>query len=236
MTTIGTRLRLRTWDAADPAAPRGTVAVFPGRGEHTGVYARLAARLSAEGYRIQVVEPGSDGHDDEIRDWLSDLRGPLFLLGTDTGALSAARHAEGAAAVVLAGVPGEPDWEPPANFGWRDEIALRAADPARRAALRSDPLMRPGELLHPVSEPLDPPSWVPTLVLHGEADLLSPSLPLRQRVVGRPRLRFVTVAASGHDVLHDTHERSVAAEILQFLERFRAGGEAVLRPSIRSTL
>lgn len=78
------------------------------------------------------------------------------------------------------------------------------------------------------------PGSVPTLVLHGEQDLQSPSLVARALAARWAQARFITVADSGHDVLHDVHYRSVAVEIAQFLETLRVGKHP-LRVSIRST-
>lgn len=80
----------------------------------------------------------------------------------------------------------------------------------------------------------DGPPAVPSLVLHGELDRRSPSLSARALTATWPSARFITVADSGHDVLHDVHQRSVAVEITQFLETLRVGKHP-LRVSIRST-
>lgn len=78
------------------------------------------------------------------------------------------------------------------------------------------------------------PGTVATLVVHGELDRESPSLAARSLTAGWLATRFITVADSGHDVLHGIHHRSVALEITQFLETVRAGKHP-LRVSIRST-
>lgn len=81
----------------------------------------------------------------------------------------------------------------------------------------------------------DGPGTVPSLVLHGELDRVSPSLSARALTAKWSHARFITVADTGHDVLHDVHHRSVAVEITQFLETLRVGKHP-LRVSIRSTL
>lgn len=88
----------------------------------------------------------------------------------------------------------------------------------------------------------DGPGHTPTLVVHGELDLRSPSLAARALAARWPRARFVTVPGSGHDVLHTEHRAIIAEEIVGFVERIRTGRPPArtiaspLRLSIRSTL
>ncbi|MFC4003577.1 alpha/beta hydrolase [Prauserella oleivorans] len=227
MTIVEHRPAGRTW--TPDGVRRGTVVVLPGRGERIGRYRRLATRLAAEGYRVEVTAPGEP---------VVRAEHPWFLLGADTGAHVALEAAQRmpVSALVLAGLPGDPEWRPARPVGRDEEIAWRVADPDRQAALRVSDDVRHGELLRSPPRPMIGVPTVSTLVLHGEADVLSPSLRVRQRVASWPRVRLVSVADSGHDVLHDAHHRSVAAEILLFLERFRSGGAPVLRTSLRSTI
>lgn len=56
--------------------------LFPGRGEHAGVYPKLGARLAFDGYRVTVPEAGLPAR-------IAAGPGPVVLLGHDTGAVRA---------------------------------------------------------------------------------------------------------------------------------------------------
>ncbi|MFC9839593.1 hypothetical protein ACFVKB_38275 [Rhodococcus sp. NPDC127530] len=80
------------WDEPTGLHPRGTLAVIPGRGESADVYRRFAARISADAYRVTVLQTGDD------TDAVSQLReladdpwavSPLVVVGSDSGALQA---------------------------------------------------------------------------------------------------------------------------------------------------
>lgn len=45
---------LPSWDEPEGLAPRGTVLVAPGRGEHGGGYERLGRRLAFDAYRVRA--------------------------------------------------------------------------------------------------------------------------------------------------------------------------------------
>jgi alpha-beta hydrolase superfamily lysophospholipase len=64
------------------------------------------------------------------------------------------------------------------------------------------------------------------LVLHGSADRLSPVEQARSVAAALPRGELAVIDGGRHDVLNDLAHRSVAAEIVQFLERVRVSGEA----------
>ena len=184
---------------------RGTVVLLPGRGEHPALYHRLATRLAFDGYRVTTSETDLDP-------------GPVVLLGHDTGALHALELAteRPVAAVVASGLPlGEPG-------GWTDELDARTACPVHRALLDGDDRFAAGELRGPVPGRAAAPE-VPVLVLHGETDRVA-SPEAAQAFAGTlPSGRFVLVGGGRHDVLNDVDHRSVAAEIVQFLEWLRPG-------------
>ena len=46
---------VHAWDEPEGIAPRGTLVVLPGRGEHGGVYERFGRRIAADGYRVRAL-------------------------------------------------------------------------------------------------------------------------------------------------------------------------------------
>jgi alpha-beta hydrolase superfamily lysophospholipase len=223
-----------SWTEPAGLAPRGTLVVLPGRGEQPGLYERFGRRLAADAYRVHVAEDASrdpEGVTAVVKAVLetADRRGPAVLVGSDTGALLALRLvALGSApadALVLAGLP-----EPGAG---RDvagaEIETRASCPSHQKLLGDPALLEPGALVDsripaPLREPIDPTAIsVPVLGLHGDNDFVSPVARARARYAELPRARFVTVDDGRHDVLNAAQHRSVAATVVLFLERLRAG-------------
>jgi alpha-beta hydrolase superfamily lysophospholipase len=110
-TDDGLLLHLREWMAS--GAPRGTVLIVHGLGEHTGRYAHVARALNAAGWQVLGYDHRGHGrsegargglvHDDDL---LRDLAGvieearrrhggPLVLLGHSMGGLIAARFVAG---------------------------------------------------------------------------------------------------------------------------------------------
>lgn len=105
-----------SWDEPEGLAARGTLIVLAGRGEHGGVYERFGRRLAFDAYRVRALgDPVADPSVlDEAAKLLADesLPGPKVLVGSDTGALYAARLAAeqtpGIDALILAGLPTAP--------------------------------------------------------------------------------------------------------------------------------
>jgi alpha-beta hydrolase superfamily lysophospholipase len=99
------------WQRYRPAAPRGTVAVFHGGGDHSGRYPALAGALVRAGFTAALVDFRGHGQSDGRRwsidsfsDYLADADafvraqragspGRLFVVGHGEGALIAARWA-----------------------------------------------------------------------------------------------------------------------------------------------
>jgi alpha-beta hydrolase superfamily lysophospholipase len=65
---------------------------------------------------------------------------------------------------------------------------------------------------------------VPTLVVHGAGDPVTPVATVREVF---PEAELVTVVGGRHDILNDVSHRSVAATIVLFLERLRLGAPIV---------
>ncbi|MGP4004960.1 alpha/beta hydrolase [Streptomyces sp. 4N124] len=221
---------VHAWDEPTGIAPRGTLVLLPGRGEHGGVYERFGRRIAADGYRVRALtdpSPDPEAVLDEAAKLLRDetLPGPRVLVGSDTGALYAARLAArdtpGLDALLLAGLPtasnavaATPDWE--------TELDARTSCPTHRGRLTSDTAFRRGALTDTLAElpALDGIS-VPVLALHGADDPVSP-LPDAHRVYrALPGVELVSLAGTRHDALNDVTHRTAAATIVLFLERLR---------------
>jgi alpha-beta hydrolase superfamily lysophospholipase len=107
---------------------------------------------------------------------------------------------------------------------WDAEVEARTGCPNHQRVLGAGAAL-PGALLtaHIPTALIDQADYagdgLPTLGLHGEADLISPLETVRSRYRGR----LVTIAGGRHDVLNDLSHRTVAATIVLFLERLRLG-------------
>lgn len=225
---------------------RGTVVVVPGRGETPAAFARLGARLAADAYRVRVVRPpvvdAADlaGSLDRLAGSLTDaVEGaapvggpvrPLVLLGADAGAAAVAALLAGGDrldrwwpdAVVLAGLPGRDVLAAPGD--WDAELDARTACPVHRGVL-SESAER-GALAEPLPDALLAAAYggsadLPRLVLVGDADPLADREQLSRAAASWPRTRLAVVRGARHDVLNDVQHRSVAAEVVTFLETLR---------------
>ncbi|RJQ83866.1 alpha/beta hydrolase [Amycolatopsis panacis] len=206
------------WAPPEGVPVRGTIALLPGRGEHPGLYRRLGTRLAFDGYRVVAVASPDDV--------AGELRGspvPVVLLGNDTGAIEALTLGARLPvhAVVAAGLPLSAEAVP--DRSWEAELDARTACPVHRDLLEGDEVFRRGALF---SAPADLPSVlprVPVLVLHGGADPVTGPKAARAFAEMLLAARFVQVEGGRHDVLNDVAHRSVAAEVVQFLEWLRTG-------------
>jgi alpha-beta hydrolase superfamily lysophospholipase len=230
VTIAGAVPAVLSWTEPEGVAPRGTLVVVPGRGEHAGVYERFGHRISADGYRVHAVpDPTVDEEQavEQVRAAL-DGPGPHVLVGSDAGALVAAGLVASGevevAGLVLAGFP----TAAVADRHWEDEVAARTACPTHRARLSGDDALRRGALAdrlpgewfaHAVAQ--DVP--VPVLGLHGTADTISPLAAVRDWYGDLPVAELVTIAGGRHDALNDQTHRTAAATIVLFLERLRLG-------------
>ncbi|MFF9453441.1 alpha/beta hydrolase [Streptomyces flaveolus] len=238
-------------DYSDHHAPeglrvRGTVVVVPGRGETPDTYARFGGRLAADAYRVRVIDPPLLGADDPAAtDDLASRIGdavdgtaagdgvvrPVVLVGADAGAAAVAALVtrgelpEGTRpdALVLAGLPGRAAG--PAGT-WDDELDVRTSCPTHRGTLTQDPRVRRGSLGEAVPDALldavqDGGIDVPVLLVTGDADPLADHEALERAAKSLPRARLSVVRGAHHDVLNDLQHRSVAAEVVTFLETLR---------------
>ncbi|GJF22476.1 MULTISPECIES: serine aminopeptidase domain-containing protein [Streptomyces] len=238
-------------DYSDHHAPeglrvRGTVVVVPGRGETRDTYARFGGRLAADAYRVRVIDPpllDADGPaaTDDLASRIGDavdgtaaedgVVRPVVLVGADAGAAAVAALVtrgelpEGTRpdALVLAGLPGRAAG--PAGT-WDDELDVRTSCPTHRGTLTQDPRVRRGSLGEAVPDALldavqDGGIDVPVLLVTGDADPLADHEALERAAKSLPRARLSVVHGAHHDVLNDLQHRSVAAEVVTFLETLR---------------
>ncbi|WP_399880835.1 alpha/beta hydrolase [Streptomyces sp. BBFR51] len=230
---------------------RGTIVVVPGRGETRATYGRLAARLAADAYRVRVVDAPdlTDPYADDpgaaptrfgalLTEAVDGTAGPdgvtepVVLLGADAGAAALAAHLGRAGrlpggrrpdAVVLAGLPGR---AAPGVDTWDEELDVRTFCPTHRGTLSNDTEVRRGSLGEPLPDALltaayDAELAVPALFLVGDADPLADRDALVHTAKSLPRARLSVVRGAHHDVLNDVQHRTVAAEIVTFLETLR---------------
>ncbi|MET7402352.1 alpha/beta hydrolase [Dactylosporangium sp. NPDC005572] len=110
---------------------------------------------------------------------------------------------------------------------WDAELEARSACPTHQARLTGDTGFRRGALGEPLQaglrESVDPGAvTVPVLVVHGEADPVAPVDGARALAVALARAELATVRDGRHDALNDITHRTVAAHVVQWLERLRA--------------
>ncbi|MGW3666660.1 alpha/beta hydrolase [Streptomyces sp. NPDC005141] len=236
---------------------RGTVIVVPGRGETRSAYARFGRRLAADAYRVRVIDPPALDAENpavSLTGFAAELAAavdgtvsedgvvrPLVLVGADSGAAALAAllgRAETSPAprpdaLVLAGLPG-----PSGSIGavadtWDHELDVRTSCPAHRGILTQDPQVRRGSLDDAIPDAVlgaayDSEALPPTLLLVGDSDPLADHEALARVAKSLPQARLSAVHGAHHDVLNDLQHRSVAAEVVTFLETL---GNA-LRPLI----
>jgi hypothetical protein len=240
---------LADYRAPEGLRTRGTVIVVPGRGETPAVYARFGSRLAYDAYRVRIVHPPDADPADataflrELAHRLSaaiagiaaerpdGLVRPLVLAGSDLGAAGiAALVADGdpgaewwPQAVVLAGLPG---YRSRRDSGWEDELDLRTHCPVHRGVVASELAVHRGKLADAVPDELLDAAYqssagVPQLLLVGDADELADRDAIARAAKALPAARLAIVRGGHHDVLNDLQHRSVAAEVVTFLEALR---------------
>ncbi|MGN7947567.1 alpha/beta hydrolase [Microbacterium sp. 22215] len=200
-----------------PSRVRGTLALVTGRGERAGVYERFGRRLSADGYIVAVFDEDADA----ASDWLSETADtPRVLVGSDAGASAVLRLiAQGASveAAVVAGTLVDAELDLPSaeeRTACPLHLGVLAAEATAVDVARAEPLPAPADLAA-----ID----VPVLAIHGGADAVSPLPQLIDALRAVPDLEIVETVDGLHDALNDQSHRSVAAALVQWLERLRVG-------------
>lgn len=216
------------------ANPRGSIVMLAGRGEDGSVYDRFTRRLAFDGYRSTVLE--TDRSDDagaaRARITLTEAAeiGIVVLAGSDAGALTAASVATDVTldGLILAGLP--------TGTGASGQATSVDGHDARSACPVHLGVLRRAVATDALARPLPAPDvaaisrvTVPVLALHGAADTVSPASDARVFYDAFGDGDVVMVEGGRHDILNDVSHRSVAAEIVQFLERLRGDGAPVLR-------
>jgi len=224
------------WHPAEGLLPRGTLVLLPGRGEHPGVYERFGRRLAADAYVVHVLDTAGLDQPATVAEVARLAEGapvPLVLAGSDTGALRALAAAVDPSlridALLLAGTALAADGASIA--AWEDELTARTACPTHRGRLDADPGFGRGTLAEPVpaafTQAADQAAQqlgdLPVLLVHGDADAVSPVAEARRLASALPGAVLATVAGGRHDALNDISHRSVAATVVQWLERLRGG-------------
>jgi alpha-beta hydrolase superfamily lysophospholipase len=231
---------------------RGTVLVVPGRGETSAIYRRFGARIAADSYTVRVLASpvvatsAADALaslDAALSAALAslevDLAKPLVLVGTDTGAATlAALVARGAVsgradrpawwpdALVLASLPGYGGRQ--VGSDWDAELDVRTHCPVHRGVLAGDAAFNRGALAAGVDDELLELAYgstadIPQLLLVGDSDPLADEKAIARAAKALPSARLSVVRGGHHDVLNDLQHRSVAAEVVSFLEVVRDG-------------
>jgi alpha-beta hydrolase superfamily lysophospholipase len=233
-TLVSSGVPVISWSEPDGIAPRGTLIVIPGRGERPELYERFGRRISSDGYRVHAVADPTEDAALAVSQISGQLSGPapVVLAGSDTGALFAAGlvasgQVAGVEALVLAGLPVVTDVSPAA--GWDAELESRTACPAHRVRLAGTGLRR-GALYDHVPE-----GWVsladlsavtqPVLGIHGAEDPVSPLAAVRAPYAVAPHAELISITGGKHDALNDVTHRTVAATVVEFLERLRLGAD-----------
>ena len=234
---------MTAWQPAAGWPPRGTLLLLPGRGEHPGIYARFGTRLAADGYLVRALDVGPWAEPAAVAKAAHAAAGafparPVVLAGSDTGALQALHAVAGfrAEGLLLAGLAPTRDPGPPASREVPDapevaedfeaELAARTACPVHRRLLSEDARFARGALAEPVPPALraPPPAAVPpVLLLHGDADPITPLAAARDLAARLPGAELAVLHGGLHDVLNDAAHRTVASAIVQWLERLRGG-------------
>ncbi|WP_033279842.1 alpha/beta hydrolase [Streptomyces sp. NRRL F-525] len=222
---------------------RGTVLVVPGRGETRATYARFGRRLASDAYRVRVIDaPDLDSEDltalaARITTAAEDTTAedgvvrPLILVGADSGAAAVAallgqETVTRPDAVILAGLPDRAPAVTATAGTWDEELDVRTSCPAHRGLLTQDAEVRRGSLDDAVPEAVltaayDSAAAVPVLLLVGDSDPLADHEALAHTAKSLTRARLSVVHGAHHDVLNDLQHRSVAAEVVTFLETLR---------------
>ncbi|WP_353946115.1 alpha/beta hydrolase [Streptomyces sp. HUAS MG91] len=240
MTHVAPAATAHSWRPPAPIAPRGTIVVLPGRGEHGLVYERFGRRISADGYVVHALDTTPEQDSADILLAVTGVLGaapaaPVVLVGSDTGALQVLNAAARAgdevplAGLVLAGTAPTSGGE--TALDWDAELAARTSCPTHRQTLAEDAEFERGRLADAIPAHLLPTEVtpvVPVLLLHGAADPLTPLEEARALARRLPYADFGVVRDGVHDVLNDASHRTTAAAVVQWLERLRADDD--LRP------
>ncbi|MFD7312957.1 alpha/beta hydrolase [Streptomyces sp. NPDC059883] len=137
---VGARSTAADWQPPAGIAPRGTLLILPGRGEHPLVYERFGRRLAADGYAVHALGTAPEDGTADVLARAAEAAGPgpvapVVLVGSDTGALQALHAAAAAdprlpvAGIVIAGAAPTGDVARPLTGGVAQPPAARLDEP-----------------------------------------------------------------------------------------------------------
>lgn len=237
--------------------PRASAILVHGVGEHSGLYERFAAALTSAGIAVRALDqighgrtPGPRGVIGSANALEADLRTlvtlaatqdpalPQVAIGHSLGgivvALSATRHPQSYAGIVLSGTT----LSAPAGFaggetnGQHDldlDASELSSDPEYLDWLATDPLVfTGGEEMNASLRRVLPAAWdelgrtlpalsCPLLFVHGEADQVAPVAGVREWCARLPGAALRSFAGARHDVLNETVHGDVEAAICDFI-------------------
>jgi alpha-beta hydrolase superfamily lysophospholipase len=224
-------------------AVRGTVVVIGGRGESPEVYERFADRIAVDGYRISAFGDSRANEDavvDEVRRLLDATEaGPKLLVASDSG-VAIAWRAIASGRIDVDGVvsAGALTAEGASAVEGALEIEQRTACPVHRGRLAREGVLTTGALTSAaasdeVDVDLARRILVPALVFHGDSDTLSDPDDAFDVYAALPNARVFALQGGKHDVLNDLTHRTVAAEVVQFVERLRTPDQGLVEVTFR---
>jgi alpha-beta hydrolase superfamily lysophospholipase len=165
---------------------------------------------------------------------------PVVLVGHSMGGLIAARYAQvygGALTILVLSAPILGSWVVLSRLLAADEIpdtpinpAMLSRDPAVGAAYAADPLVWHGPFKRPTLEAMSDALEVvngsgtigrlPTLWLHGEADLQVPIEATRKGigVLRGPSFQERTYPGARHEVFNETNKAEVLSDVTRFVD------------------
>ena len=226
-------LEIANWNEPEGLKPRGTLFLLTGRGERAEVYARFAARISADAYRVVVLSaadysaPETEAEIDAlIRS--ADVVEPRVLVGSDVGARAALDLVAARTVIVDAVITAGLALAGSVAIGDRAaEIEARTACSVHRGVLGRSTEGTLAAALGSLALNRSAPTRidVPILAIHGAADAISPLEPAIAFYRNAGVAEVTVVDGGRHDILNDVTHRSVAAAIVGFLEQLRLGAD-----------
>ncbi|MGO1182930.1 MAG: alpha/beta hydrolase [Micrococcaceae bacterium] len=231
--------------------PRGLVVLVQGRADAASYYARFGRRLAADGYIVRVSNAAPDSAGSAAALWNAALSDPSLVERPDGPVLGVTVDAGGGFfaqalseklvevrpdGVVLTGLATAGATESEGASTPVADVSFRSACPVHRGVVESaQSASQPAVSSDQISPVLPGHALgVPTVVIHGSADKISPLAQLRADWIAGP-VELNVVTGGLHDVLNDVHHRSVAAVIVSFAERLRGDARAtpiILRDSL----
>ena len=192
---VSGQIHYRSWRVDDPAA--GLIFLH-GRGQHSGDYHRFARLLNRSGIEMWAL--------DHVGHGLSEGE-----LGNHGSIEDLAANAETLAGIARAERPQLP-------------LVLMGHSLGAATALSVEPHGFAALVLcgTPKAATAGQQPDLPTLVVHGVDDRLTPIDPIREWVAGLPSAHLLEYPDAGHDLLHERVHREVTAAVAGFIRERRS--------------